>query len=190
MNLNKGKIIAISAPSGTGKTTIIKNILKIFPELVFSISATTRSRRFNEQDGVDYFFISEKEFLEKIEKNEFVEWEKTYDYYYGTFKSFLSDNINQGKNVVLEIDVKGALSIKRMIPESVLIFVKPPSFEILVERLKQRKTESDTDLQKRIDRVKMEMDMADKFDYAVENNELEKAVFEVEEIIKKVINKE
>ncbi len=190
MSLNKGKIIVIAAPSGAGKTTITKCVLKNIPELVFSISATTRKKRFNEQDGIDYFFISEKEFVEKIEKNEFVEWEKTYDYYYGTFKSFLADNINSGKSVVLEIDVNGALSIKRMMPESVLIFIQPPSFEVLVERLKARKTENEQDLHKRIDRVKMEMGMADKFDYAVENNELEKAVKEVEEIIKKVITKE
>ena len=114
MNLNKGKILVIAAPSGAGKTTIVKCILKIFPELVFSISATTRKKRFNEQDGVEYFFLTEEEFLEKIEKNEFVEWEKTYDYYYGTFKSFLSENIEKGKSVVLEIDVKGALTIKKM----------------------------------------------------------------------------
>lgn len=190
MNLNKGKILVIAAPSGAGKTTIVKCILKIFPELVFSISATTRKKRFNEQDGVEYFFLTEEKFLEKIEKNEFVEWEKTYDYYYGTFKSFLSENIEKGKSVVLEIDVKGALTIKKMVPESVLIFIKPPSFEVLVERLKSRKTESAEDLQKRIDRVKMELGLEEQFDYAVENNELEKAVSEVEEIIKKVINKE
>lgn len=190
MSLTKGKILAISAPSGTGKTTIIKSILGIFPELIFSISATTRKKRFNEQDGVDYFFLSEEEFLEKIEKKEFVEWEKTYDYYYGTFKSFLAENIENGKNVVLEIDVKGALSIKKIFPDAVLIFIKPPSVEVLVDRLKSRKTESEKDLQKRIDRVKMELGVENEFDYVVENNELSKAVKDVEEIIKKEINKE
>jgi len=190
LNPKNGKIFVIAAPSGAGKTTITRCILKLFPELVFSISATTRKKRFNEQDGVDYFFITEKDFVEKIEKNEFVEWEKTYDYYYGTFKSFLTENVNNGKNVILEIDVNGALSIKKLIPHSVLIFIRPPSFEVLVERLKARKTESEEDLHKRIDRVKMELGLADKFDYSVENNELAAAVKEVEEIIKKEINKE
>jgi guanylate kinase len=190
LNPKNGKIFVIAAPSGAGKTTITRCILKLFPELVFSISATTRKKRFNEQDGVDYFFITEKDFVEKIEKNEFVEWEKTYDYYYGTFKSFLTENVNNAKNVILEIDVNGALSIKKLIPHSVLIFIRPPSFEVLVERLKARKTESEKDLHKRIDRVKMELGMADKFDYSVENNELAAAVKEVEEIIKKEINKE
>ncbi len=190
MSQKKGKIIAISAPSGTGKTTIIKNILGNMPELVFSISATTRKKRYNENEGVDYFFLTEEEFLQKIEKNEFVEWEKTYDYYYGTFKSFLAENVENGKNTILEIDVKGALNIKSIFSDAALIFIKPPSIEVLINRLEQRKTESEEDLKKRIDRVKMELEIENKFDYVVVNNELSKAVCEVEEIIKKVINKE
>jgi len=190
LNPKKGKIIAISAPSGTGKTTIIKNILKIFPDLLFSISATTRKKRFNEVDGVDYFFLTEEEFIKRINNDEFVEWEKTYDYYYGTFKSFLRENAEEGKNIVLEIDVRGALSIKKMCPDSVLIFIKPPNVDVLVERLRSRKTESDADLQKRIDRAKLELGLEDKFDHVVENNDLSKAVSDVEEIIKNVITKE
>ena len=134
----KGNIIAISAPSGAGKTTIVKEILKRYPELVFSVSATTRPKRKTEKDGVEYFFITEEQFKQKIEKDEFVEWEKFYDYYYGTFKSFVDYNINDGKNVLLEIEVKGALSIKRIYPESYVIYILPPSYEELVKRLKNR----------------------------------------------------
>jgi len=101
----RGAIIAVSAPSGTGKTTIVKTVLNEFPNLVFSVSATTRKKRENEKDGVDYFFISEEEFKKKIEKDEFVEWEKFYECYYGNFVSFIDKNIFDGKYVLLEVDV-------------------------------------------------------------------------------------
>ena len=187
---DKGAIIAVSAPSGTGKTTIVRQILKSIPELVFSVSATTRKKRHNEKEGVDYFFISENEFLKKIEKNEFVEWEKFYDYFYGTYRSFIEENISKGKPVILEIDVHGALNLKRIYPEAHLIFILPPSLEVLVERLKNRKTESEEDLKKRIERVKLELSMKDKFDYFVVNNDLDKAVSETKSLIRKIISKE
>ena len=110
----KGAIIAISAPSGTGKTTILRRILSDFPEIVFSVSATTRKRRKNEVEGADYFFISEEEFKKKIHNNEFVEWELFYDYYYGTCSNFIENCINNGKSVILEVDVHGAVEIKRI----------------------------------------------------------------------------
>jgi guanylate kinase len=186
----KGEVIAVSAASGTGKTTIIKKILKLYPEIVFSVSATTRPKRENETDGVEYFFISEDEFKSKIDKGEFVEWEKFYDYYYGTFKSFIDDNINSGKSVLLEIDVKGALSIKRIYPESHLIYIMPPSYEELVRRLRDRQTETEEDFQKRIERAKMELSHKDQFDYIIINENLEKAVEETSVLISKIINKE
>jgi len=135
---NKPKLFVFSAPSGSGKTTIVKEVLNSFPNFVFSISATTRKKRPNEKDGVDYFFITEKEFLERIEKNEFVEWEKFYDYYYGTLKSQIDDNIKNGRHTVFEVDVKGAISIKKYYPEAVLIFIAPPSIEELKQRLIKR----------------------------------------------------
>ena len=190
MDKQRGEIIAVSAPSGTGKTTILKNILRDFPELVFSVSATTRKKREFEVEGVDYFFISENEFENKIRNNEFVEWEKFYDYYYGTYKVFIENNINYGRSVIAEVDVKGALSLKKIYPQAVLIFICPPSLEELKYRLVNRNTESDEELRKRIERAEMELNHKGKFDYCIENNDLEKAILETESLIKKIIHKE
>jgi guanylate kinase len=186
----KGKIIAISAPSGSGKTTIVRRILKDIPELDFSVSATTRKKRKDEKEGVHYYFISEKEFKEKIENNEFIEWEKFYDYYYGTYKKNVNNAIKSGKSIILEVDVKGALSLKNIYTDAVLIYIVPPSFDELVNRLVKRKTEDKADLQKRIDRAKMELGLKDKFDYFIENRDLDKAILETEKLIRKLISKE
>ncbi|HEY7752083.1 MAG TPA: guanylate kinase [Ignavibacteriaceae bacterium] len=185
-----GEIIAVSAPSGGGKTTIVKKILKIYPQLVFSVSATTRPKRETEKDGVEYHFITEQQFKEKIKKNEFIEWEKFYDYYYGTFKSVIDENIHEGKSVLFEVDVKGALSLKKIYPESHLIYLMPPSFDELVKRLRERNTESETDFIKRVERAKMELSVKDKFDYLVVNKDLNTAIEETSELIYKIINKE
>jgi guanylate kinase len=190
LNKRSGVIIAVSAPSGTGKTTIVKKILSDFPELVFSVSATTRKKREYETEGVDYFFIQEEEFKAKIEKGEFIEWEKFYDYYYGTYKSYIEENISRGKSVIVEIDVNGALQLKKLYPDSVLIFIYPPSLDELVRRLTNRQTENETDLKKRIERAKMELSLKDKFDYFIENDDLEKAISETESLIKEIIYKE
>ena len=190
MENRKGRVIAISAPSGSGKTTIVRRILKDIPELVFSVSATTRKRRKDEEEGADYYFITENEFKNKIDNNEFIEWEKFYDYYYGTYKKVVDIAVNDGKTVILEVDVKGALSLKKIYPDAVLIYIVPPSFDEIVNRLVKRKTEGRADLQKRIDRAKMELELKDKFDYFVDNTELEKAVEETESLIRKLITKE
>lgn len=190
MGTEKGHIFVVSAPSGAGKTTIVKSILKDIPELAFSISATTRRKRENERDGFDYHFISEEAFRKKIEENGFVEWEKFYDYYYGTPKGFIDDKINNGISVLLEVDVKGALSIKTIYPDAILIYIYPPSFEVLVERLKNRRTEDETDFKKRVERAKMELSHKDKFDYLVVNNDLNIAIPQVKSLIKKIISKE
>jgi guanylate kinase len=187
---SKGHIFVVSAPSGAGKTTIVKSILKDFPELAFSISATTRKKRENENDGADYHFLSEENFLKKINENQFVECEKFYDYYYGTPKGFIDDNIINGSSVLLEVDVKGALKIKSIYPEAILVYIYPPSFEVLVERLKNRKTEDEIDFKKRVERAKMELSHKDKFDYLVVNNDLNTAISEVKSLIKKIISKE
>jgi len=189
-NRNRGVLFVISAPSGTGKTTIIHSLLKEIPELLYSISATTRKKRGGEVDEKDYFFLDESNFLKKIEENAFAEWQKVYDYYYGTYKSFLDENLNSGKSIILDLDVKGALSLKASYPEAVLIFLEPPDIEELVRRLKNRKTESEHEFNKRIERAKMELSHKDKFDYFVVNNKLNIAIEKLKSIIVKLINKE
>jgi len=183
----KGKLIVFSAPSGAGKTTIVKEILRNFPQIVFSISATTRPKRETESEGIEYFFLTEEEFKKKIENGEFIEWEKFYDYYYGTYKSFVMSNVEAGKSVLFELDVKGALTIKRLYPYAHLVYISPPSFEELVNRLRQRNTESESDFLKRIDRAKMELSLKDQFDYIIENKELDTAIKEAKNLVKKIL---
>lgn len=190
MENNRGELIAVSAASGAGKTSIVKKILNLFPQIVFSISATTRPKRENEKDGVEYFFIDEDDFKRKINNDEFVEWQKFYDYYYGTFKSFVDENIKTGKSVLLEIDVMGALYIKKYYPDSHVIYILPPSYEELIQRLRNRQTETEEDFQKRIERAKMELSHKDEFDYIIVNENLDKAIEETSVLIKKIINKE
>ncbi len=187
LNQTKGKLIVFSAASGAGKTTIVKEILKEFPQIIFSISATTRPKRENERDGIEYFFLTEAEFRKMIENDEFIEWEKFYDYYYGTQKSFINENIDAGKPVLLELDVKGALTIKRLYPYAHLIYISPPSFEELVKRLRQRNTESESDFMKRIDRAKMELSLKDQFEYIIENKDLNTAITEAKSLVKKIL---
>ena len=187
LNQTKGKLIVFSAASGAGKTTIVKEILKEFPQITFSISATTRPRRENERDGIEYFFLTEAEFRKMVENDEFIEWEEFYDYYYGTQKSFINGNIDAGKPVLLELDVKGALTIKRLYPYAHLIYISPPSFEELVKRLRQRNTESESDFMKRIDRAKMELSLKDQFEYIIENKDLNTAITEAKSLVKKIL---
>jgi guanylate kinase len=188
MIIKRGKLLVFSAPSGAGKSTIVRSVLNKFPELAFSISATTRERRETEEEGKHYFFISENEFKKKIEQNEFVEWEKFYDYYYGTLKSHIENLLDEGKNVVLEVDVKGALEIKKVYPDSVLVFVMPPSFDILKDRLVKRNTESQEDLKKRLERVELELSYKDHFEHIIVNDDLNYALEEAENIIKNILN--
>ena len=187
LNQIKGKLIVFSAASGAGKTTIVKEILKEFPQIVFSISATTRPKRENERDGIEYFFLTDAEFRKMIENDEFIEWEEFYDYYYGTQKSFIDGNIDAGIPVLLELDVKGALTIKRLYPYAHLIYISPPSFEELVKRLRQRNTESESDFMKRIDRAKMELSLKDQFEYIIENRDLNTAIKEAKSLVKKIL---
>ena len=188
--MKKGRLFVFSAPSGSGKTTIVKAVMAEYKELVFSISATTRANRLNEKDGIDYFFLDENSFKELIEKNEFIEWERFYDYYYGTLRSFVESNINDGKSLVLEVDVKGASKIKSEYPNSVLIFIAPPGIEELKKRLSLRNTESEEDFHKRIERAELKLSFKDKFDYVILNYDLNSAKQNVLEIIEKEINKE
>lgn len=180
-------LYVFSAPSGSGKTTIVKEILKEYPEFMFSISATTRTKRENETDKKDYFFITKEEFEEKIRNDEFVEYELIYDNnYYGTLKSEVDKCISEGKSMLFDMDVKGALSIKRIYKDkAVLIFVNPPDKNTIIERLIKRGTESDEYLKRRIARIDFEMTLKDKFDVVLNNFDLKTAVEEAKNIINK-----
>jgi guanylate kinase len=184
--MNRGKLIVVSAPSGAGKTTIVKAILVKYPSLLFSVSATTRPIRSGETEGRDYFFLPREEFERRIKAGQLVEWEEIYGNLYGTLKSEVDKALSAGKTMLFDIDVKGAISIKRHYPsDAVLIFVKPPNFEVLRSRLLNRKTEDEATIKQRLDRVPMELDAGKQFDYQVVNNDLQTAVREVEQIVAK-----
>jgi guanylate kinase len=180
-------LFVFSAPSGTGKTSIYKEILQNNPEIDFSVSATTRKKRENEVDGKDYFFLEKNDFIHKVEKGDFVEYEKIFDNnYYGTLKSYIDGKINEGKDVLFDLDVKGALSIKRIYKDkAVLIFIKPPNKEVIRDRLLKRGTESVEIIENRLKRFDFEMEKMDEFNYVVLNEDLQKAINEVQEIINK-----
>ncbi len=181
-------LIVVAGPSGCGKTTIAREILRRHPEILFSVSATTRTKRAVETDGADYFFLSKKEFEERIRRDELVEWEQIYGDYYGTLKSEVSRALGAGTPMLFDVDVKGALSIRKCYPgNAVLIFIKPPSIEVLIERLRNRKTESPESFAKRIERVTMELRLADKFDHCIINDNLATAETEAEEIVERVL---
>ena len=186
----EGKLFIFSAPSGSGKTTIVRTLLDKNLDLEFSISATSRPKRKNEIDGIDYYFLSAKDFKEKIAKDEFVEWEEVYENrFYGTLKSELERIWNQGKHVIFDVDVVGGVNIKKKYPEKALsIFVMPPSIEELEKRLNQRSTDSKEDIETRIKKANEELSYSDKFDIIIINNELEKAIQESEDTIKKFVN--
>ncbi|MFZ4261434.1 guanylate kinase [Sphingobacterium sp. HJSM2_6] len=186
-----GKLFIFSAPSGAGKTTIVKNLLeKHGDKIAFSISASTRQPRGNEQDGVDYYFISKDDFLHKVAKHEFIEFEEVYSgTFYGTLKSEVERLWSQGKHVIFDIDVVGGLRLKSKFPEQALaIFVNPPSLEVLKERLTGRGTDSEEKLQERFAKAAHELSFADKFDVVLQNNDLEVACAEAEELVLNFMN--
>lgn len=180
---SRGKLIVISAPSGAGKTTIARAILERNPSLGFSVSATTRAKRASEVEGRDYFFLSREEFLRAVEAGEFVEWEEIYGNYYGTLKREVDRALESGRHIIFDIDVKGGLSIKKRYPEALLIFIRPPDIEVLRERLRNRRTEDETTFARRLERVPMELAMGDAFDVQVVNDDLDRAIGEVQESV-------
>jgi guanylate kinase len=184
------KLIIFTAPSGAGKTTIVKHLLKVRNDLAFSISACTRTQRYGEVNGMDYYFLSVAEFKKRVAEGDFVEWEEVYEnQFYGTLTPEVDRLLNLGKNVVFDIDVKGAVNIKKHYQERALtVFVKPPSPEALFERLKGRKTEDEDSLKKRIARAREELTYERKFDVTLINNDLETALKEAELIVETFIN--
>ncbi len=187
----EGKLLIFSAPSGAGKTSIVKRILANYPNIGFSISATSRPGiREGETNGVDYYFMTSEEFKKKIENNEFVEWEEVYqNVFYGTLKSELERIWNEGRHVIFDIDVQGGLNIKKQYPErSLAIFVKPPSIETLRLRLTKRGSESDKSLNERVEKAASEIEFAPQFDVILENKDLDLAVNQAEKVINEFLN--
>lgn len=187
--MSPGKLIVISAPSGSGKTTIAKEIMRRFPRIGFSVSATTRGKRSDEVDGRDYFFLRKEEFRRRVDAGDFVEWEELYGDYYGTLKVEVDRAIDNGRDLLFDVDVKGGLSIKKHYPAALLIFIRPPSIDTLKDRLLKRHTEEPSSLQRRLARVPMEMELGNKFDHQVVNDELERAIGEVQELIEQHFKK-
>lgn len=183
--MNKGLLIIISSPSGGGKTTVLNELLKLKKmNFKYSISATTRKPRNNEIHGKDYFFISEQEFVSKIKNNEFLEWEKVHQYYYGTPKEQIENWLSQGDLILFDVDVNGGLQIKRQFAQdAITIFIEPPSIDVLIERLKNRNTESGDEIEKRLLRVPMELEKKAQFDFVVINKLINQTVDNVLEII-------
>ncbi|MEW4923440.1 guanylate kinase [Algibacter sp. 2305UL17-15] len=187
----QGKLIVFSAPSGSGKTTIVRHLLGIEDlNLEFSISATSRAKRGNEEHAKDYYFLSAKEFKTKIKNDEFLEWEEVYrDNFYGTLKTEVERIWAKGKNVIFDIDVSGGLRIKRKFPDETLaVFVKPPSIDELKIRLKKRKTESEDKINMRVAKASAELATAPLFDTIIVNDNLEKALKEAEQQVANFIN--
>jgi len=179
-------LFAISGPSGTGKTTLCRGLQKTHPEVSFSVSCTTRKKRSNEIYGKDYHFISIEKFTENISNNKFIEYETVHGDYYGTFKKTVEDSILNKKLLLLEVDVKGAKTIKCLYPDNlVTIFILPPSLDNLQNRLINRGTDSNTRIKKRLNRLELELKEKDWFDYHIINNEIENATREFITIIEK-----
>lgn len=183
-------LLIFSAPSGAGKTTIVNYLLDEFPQLSFSISATSRARRGDEVDGKHYYFLSEKEFRNKIASNDFVEWEEVYPrQFYGTLKSEVERIWRNNKVVVFDVDVIGGLNIKELYGDKAkAIFIRPPSVKHLEKRLRDRGTESEESIKKRIEKAEMELTYGNRFDEILINNDLDKAKADAKDIVKKFLN--
>ena len=189
--MQNGKLIIIAAPSGAGKTTVVKHILQQFPHLSFSVSATTRPMRQGETDGKDYYFLSEQEFKNRIANDEFVEWEMVYvGKYYGTLKSELQRVWNNNQHIIFDVDVEGGLHIKNKYPNNSLsIFINPPSLEVLKQRLTDRNTESEESLRERISKAEHELSFASQFDVVLTNDDLQLTLSNAEQLLKDFLTK-
>ncbi|HOK18569.1 MAG TPA: guanylate kinase [Caldisericia bacterium] len=181
-------LIVISGPSGSGKGTIIKEVIKKISDLIYSVSYTTRPKREGEIEGKDYFFISEDEFEKLIDEDFFIEWAKVYDYYYGTSKEFVIENLRDGKDVILEIEIQGAKKIREIYDKknAVFIFIAPPDFKELERRIMNRKRgETEEEIKKRMDFAKKEIEESKNYDYIIINDNINKAVKKIINIINK-----
>lgn len=182
-------LIALISPSGGGKTAILREIINRNAKIEYSISFTTRPKRFNEVNGRDYNFVSQDEFDKMIARNDFLEYAQVHDYWYGTSRSFIEEKLATGHHIIMDIDVNGALQIMEKDIDFITIFILPPSEKELIKRLKARKTENDSVIERRLQTAEKEMQMIHKFDYLVINDEFETAVQDVEKIIAAEENK-
>ncbi|MBU5426473.1 guanylate kinase [Tissierella pigra] len=180
----KGFLLIISGPAGTGKGTVCKSLLERNNDIIYSISATTRKPRTGEANGINYFFIEDEEFKEKISKDEFLEYAYVHTNYYGTPKEFVMDEVKKGEIVLLEIDVQGALQIKKNYSEAVFVFLLPPTMEELKNRIVKRGTETTEDINRRFENAFKELDFVGEYDYFVVNEKIEDAVSDIESIIR------
>lgn len=190
--MEKGKLIIFSAPSGSGKTTIVRHLLKTFPDqLEFSISATSRPKRGVEVNGKDYHYLTVEEFKQKIDNKEFLEWEEVYSgVHYGTLRSAVEEIWAKGKHVIFDIDVEGGLNLKRQFGDRALaVFVMPPSIKILEERLNSRSTDSPDSIARRVEKAEKELKTADLFDVFILNEVLEEAFAKAEKVVTEFLGK-
>ncbi|HEY8541552.1 MAG TPA: guanylate kinase [Pseudothermotoga sp.] len=179
----KGILYVISGPSGVGKTSIIESTLKRVKNIVFSVSCTTRPKRPNEVEGKDYFFVDVVKFRDMIERDEFLEWAIVHNYYYGTPKKFVEEQIENGKSVLLDIDVQGAMTVMNKYKDAVYIFIAPPSFDVLKQRLMNRGTEDKENLQRRLEDAKKELSYIPNFEYIIVNAQLQESIDQLCSII-------
>ena len=179
----KGMIIIVSAPSGAGKTSICDALIKSDKNIVYSVSTTTREPRKGEKNGREYFFVNDSEFKKMVKAKMFVEWAKVHDHFYGTSKKVLEQTINKGKDILLDIDVQGAVKIKKQYKEALMIFITTPSLKVLKERLIKRNKDSMTVIKRRIENAKKELTYLPKYDYLILNDKLDKSIQEVKSVI-------
>jgi len=180
---NKGNLIVISAPSGSGKTSLANRALEEIPKLKFSVSHTTRKPRPGERNQVEYFFVSEEEFEEMIEQDTFLEHARVYGNYYGTSRAFVDEQLSVGYDVLLDLDVQGAAQVKKSYPEAILVFVFPPSLEVLKTRLKNRGLDDPSIIDKRLRIAKKEIQRYTDYQYVIINREIEESLVELKSII-------
>ena len=172
----KGLLVVVSAPSGSGKTTLCRNVVSSRPNTTYPISTTTRPARKGEKNGRDYLFLSRDEFEEKKQNGEFLEWANVFGEYYGTLRQLVENTRNKGKDVVLNIDIQGASQVKKRCPEAVLVFILPPSIGILEQRLRDRKSDTEDEILKRLQLARIEISKIDNYDYVVVNKDIKDSV--------------
>ncbi|NLJ83541.1 MAG: guanylate kinase [Halanaerobiaceae bacterium] len=181
--MKRGNLIVLSGPSGVGKGTVLRRLLKDYKDIEYSISATTRPGRKGEIHGKDYFFLSEEEFFQMVDNNQFIEWAKVHNNYYGTPREYVEKTLQDGRDIILEIDIQGARKVRETYPEAVYVFLLPPSFSELEKRLNKRGTEDEKTKELRLKNAREELKELVNYDYQIINEDLEEAVEQLKAII-------